>query len=71
MPMGRERAVLRWNARASLAERELARVAAALSELANPATPEERQRRAELEVEREEALSRLRALGPSPRAKMG
>lgn len=71
MPMGRERAVMRWDAHAAMLSRERARIEAELARVDEP-TPHEQPNRAErLLRARNEVLSRQRALGPSPRAKMG
>jgi hypothetical protein len=71
MPMGRERAVTRWDTHAALLERERARIEGELAALGEPTTPERRNRAERLLRARDEVLSRQRALGPSPRAKMG
>ncbi|MBF6589741.1 MAG: hypothetical protein IVW57_04325 [Ktedonobacterales bacterium] len=72
MPMGRERAVLRWDIHGTLLRERLERIEATLAAPpAVPATSQERAERERLARERQDVLSRLRALGPSPRAKMG
>lgn len=70
MPMGRERGVLRWDIRATLLADQLAEVERELGNTPE-AAPKAQERRERLEQERLELLSALRALGPSPRAKMG
>ena len=71
MHMGRERNVLRWDARYwPLAER-LARVESVLAALAEPRGQRERERLEHLVREREDLQRHIQALGPSPRAKMG
>ncbi|HUY78646.1 MAG TPA: hypothetical protein VMV29_17935 [Ktedonobacterales bacterium] len=92
MHMGRERGVMRWDARHWMLSDRLEQVEARLTRLtrlttpANPAeapadaaprmrSPKEeravREEVARLTTEREDLRRQLRALGPSPRAKMG
>ncbi len=71
MPMGRERAVLRWDARTAQLRLELDRIDRELARTDSASSSAASERRARLEHERASALSRLRALGPSPHAKMG
>lgn len=92
MRYGRERGVLRWDARAWMLSERIEQVEAELATLAASTTqgesqtsaesamqrmprPHERQaaleRLAQLTTERDDLLRQLRALGPSPRAKMG
>lgn len=93
MHMGRERGVMRWDARHWILSDRLDQVESRLTRLSAIATPaadtptpptdaaprmraprEERAIREEvarLTTEREDLRRRLRALGPSPRAKMG
>ena len=71
MPMGRERAVTRWDAHAALLERERARIEAELATQEAEDTPAGLSQAQQLRQARREVLSRQRALGPSPRAKMG
>ena len=69
MKMGRERAILRWDIHASQLQQRVARVEEQLAALGEPAGP--RDRAARLAAELEDLRGQLRALGPSPRAKMG
>jgi hypothetical protein len=71
MPMGRDRGAVRWDVRQSLIHAELERIERDLARLNVPGGPADVARQTELARERERVLSRLRALGPSPRAKMG
>jgi len=89
MQTGRERGVMRWDARHWMLSERLDQVEARLARLSALATPtptragepprlrspkEERAIREEvsrLASEREDLRGQLRALGPSPRAKMG
>lgn len=71
--MGRERDVLRWDIHASLLRETIARVAdelAGLERVPSP-TPREREHARHLGNQLDDLERRLRALGPSPRAKMG
>ncbi|HEX6123545.1 MAG TPA: hypothetical protein VFY89_10315, partial [Ktedonobacterales bacterium] len=63
MPMGRERAVIRWDAHAALLARERARLEAELATLAAPdapATPERRRQTERLRQSLRTVLSRQR-----------
>lgn len=71
MKMGRERAVLRWDIRASLLRGQIERAERALAELGPAAGQRDRDKRARMERELATLRDRLNALGPSPRAKMG
>jgi hypothetical protein len=73
MHMGRERDVLRWDIHASLLRDAIALAAdelAGLERVPSP-TPRERDRARHLASQLDDLERRLRALGPSPRAKMG
>lgn len=71
--MGRERDVLRWDIHASLLRDAIARASDELAglEQAPAPTPRERDRARQLAGQLADLERRLRALGPSPRAKMG
>jgi hypothetical protein len=74
MSSGRERAVLVWEGRHALATQRLEEIERTLTELRGMEEPPSRKRRermAELEEERRQAMLDLARLGPSPRAKMG
>jgi hypothetical protein len=71
MKMGRERAVLRWDAHAALLGQRLARAEEQLAAMSAPGVGRDRERLARLTREIEELRRQLQALGPSPRAKMG
>lgn len=71
MKMGRERAILRWDVRASLLGGRIERLEQTLSSLAPSAGARERERQLRLEQELDALRAQLAALGPSPRAKMG
>ncbi len=62
----RERNTLRWDAQRALLDDEIARLDGELL-----ATPPDSPAAAELHQRLDAALSRRRALGPSPRPKMG
>jgi hypothetical protein len=70
MKMGRERAVVRWDIRASLLDGRIAKLEQQLASL-NAAGPRERERAARLSAELDDLRRQVCALGPSPRAKMG
>jgi hypothetical protein len=69
--MGRDRGVLRWDVRDWLLRAERARLERELARAENTPDRDAAVRRARLEEERAALLTRARALGPSPRAKMG
>ena len=69
--MGRDRAVLRWGAHTSLLRLELDRIEREIARLDPAAEVTRYKPLARLEDDRAHVLSRLRALGPSPLAKMG
>ncbi len=74
MSSGRERAVLVWEGRHALATQRLKEIERTLAELQAMEEPPSRKRReriADLEEERRQAVLELARLGPSPRAKMG
>lgn len=71
MKMGRERAVLRWDIRASLLRDQIERSERSLAALGPATGQRDRDKRARLERELIALRGRLDALGPSPRAKMG
>lgn len=71
MKMGRERAITRWEVHASLLEGRIAKLELQLASLNPAAGPRERERAQRLSNELDELRRQLRALGPSPRAKMG
>jgi hypothetical protein len=68
---GRERNIVRWDLQATLVSARLQRVEGELAALGEPDRPKTRARRERLLAERVELMGKLRALGPSPRAKMG
>lgn len=71
MKMGRERAVMRWDVHASLIEDRIAKLEQQLAPLNAAAGPRERERAHRLNDELVDLHRQLRAIGPSPRAKMG
>lgn len=71
MKMGRERAVLCWDAHASLLQERIARTEQELASLGAPDDAHHHERAEHLTGELAELRRRLAALGPSPRAKMG
>lgn len=72
MKMGRERAVMRWDIRASLLRGRIAHAEQALAAALGPSSrPRERDKQLRLERELADLHAQLDALGPSPRAKMG
>ena len=73
MPMGRERDVLRWDLQMSLLRDAIGRADDELRGIEHlPApTARERDRARQLAQQLDDLRQRLRALGPSPRAKMG
>jgi hypothetical protein len=71
MHAGRERNILRWEARHAMLSKRLAEINEALAALGEPNGPRERERLEHLERERDEFQRRLQELGPSPSAKMG
>ena len=74
MSSGRERAVLVWEAHHALVAqrlREIERTLAELRAMEEPPSRKRRERTADLEEERRQAMLALAQLGPSPRAKMG
>jgi hypothetical protein len=71
MPAGRERNVLRWEARHALLSKQLAEVNAALAAVGEPKGPRERERLASLQRERDDLLQASQQLGPAPSPKMG
>ncbi len=71
MQGGRERNILRWDLRAALLRPRLERVEAELAALGVPDGPKTRARQERLVAERIELMRKLRALGPTPTAKMG
>jgi hypothetical protein len=71
MKMGRERGILRWDAHSALLTQRLERAEHQLAALGVPAGGRDRERVARLTQEIEQLRGQLRALGPSPRAKMG
>lgn len=71
MKMGRERAIMRWDIRASLLRERIERAEHTLAALAPAASGRERDKRLRTERELADLHAQLAALGPSPRAKMG
>jgi hypothetical protein len=69
--VGHDRAVLRWDVHASLLRLELDQIERELARLDRAAAADTDARRARLENARRRVLSCVRALGPSPLAKMG
>lgn len=71
MKMGRERAILRWDVRASLLRDRIERAEQALTSSGPSAGAREREKQLRLEHDLNALRAQLAALGPSPRAKMG
>jgi hypothetical protein len=71
MQGGRERNILRWDLRTRLVSARLERVEADLAALGEPDGPKTRARQERLLAERIDLMGKLRALGPSPTARMG
>jgi hypothetical protein len=73
MPMGRERDVLRWDLQTSLLRDAIGRADDELRGIERLPAPSarERDRAHRLAQQLDDLQQRLRALGPSPRAKMG
>ncbi len=71
MNMGRERGILRWDAHAAILRLRLERSERQLAALGEPAGGRDRERLTRLTHEVEQLRTQLRAIGPSPRAKMG
>lgn len=74
MSSGRERAVMVWGARYALASQRLDEIELTLAELRaleEAPSRKRRERTADLEEERRQAILTLARLGPSPHAKMG
>jgi hypothetical protein len=74
MKMGRERGVLGWDIHKYLLSEEIERVQEEQTRLLRGSAPEvanTRQRRDQLAAKLAELKRQLRALGPSPRARMG
>ena len=72
MPGGRERNIMRWEARVSLLREQIARLDERLARLgtANGSSPAAAQREG-LMAQRADLARELDAMGPDPRAKMG
>lgn len=71
MKMGRERGILRWDAHSAILTARLERAERQLATVGAPLGGRDRERVARLTQEIEQLRDQLRALGPSPRAKMG
>ena len=71
MQMGRERDILRWDVHSTLITQRLEAAQRQLAALGAPVGGRDRDRVARLSQEVEQLRAQLRALGPSPRAKMG
>jgi hypothetical protein len=71
MRMGRERGILRWDVHAAILTQQRDRAERQLTAISTPAAKGDRERVARLTRDLEGLRDRLRALGPSPRARMG
>ena len=71
MNMGRERGIFRWDVHSSLLGQRLEVAERQLAAIRPPVGGRDRERLARLTHEIEQFRAELRALGPSPRAKMG
>jgi len=71
MNMGRERGILRWDVHSTLIMQRLEGAERQLAAMPSPVGGRDRERMARLSHEVEHLRAELRALGPSPRAKMG